>query len=535
MRYLARFQVETLTPLSIGSGRSGLLNQRLVAKDANGLPHIPGTSLAGVVRHTLKTNLEEESIEAIFGFQRDKSEEGQGSRILFSSGHLLAVDGKTVLEGLQKVDFSHAYYKNFKHLPERDHVRINHRGVADKTGKFEEELVNKGTRFVFEIELEGHAVDAEIWQQILDVLNSPQFRIGAGTRKGFGQFKVCHCYTRQFDLSKEADFTAYLHKSSSLNAQDTKDWSKYTKETFEHGLFPFHRTLVARDFFLFGAGIGSSRADQMPKKEEVFEWTDQGVKLSEYYLLPATSIKGAIAHRVAYHYNRLNHTNIEQLLAKSKEKQLGFDVETALQAKDYQLPYPLEQLDYPSNSPEWQRLEAEINSWSMDDNATWQQYLQELNTNALETAQWPVGEKNNAVKTLFGSGKNSPNTNKKNNNQVDLAEKEDKGARGKVLFSDFYLAEAKVSTKVFNHVALDRFTGGARDGALFTEELSASKAEIKIKLFVEPSAFADDPLVKEAWEAALADLDSGQLQLGGSSNKGHGVFQKKMEAVNSKA
>lgn len=519
MRYLARFQVETLTPLSIGSGRSGLLNQRLVAKDANGLPYIPGTSLAGVVRHTLKTNLDETSIETIFGFQRDKSEDGQGSRILFSSGHLLAIDGKTVLEGLQKVDFSHPYYKNFKHLPERDHVRINDRGVADKTGKFEEELVNKGTRFVFEIELEGHPADAKIWEQILGILNSPQFRVGAGTRKGFGQFKVRHCHTRQFDLSKEADFMAYLQKSSSLNAQDTKDWREYVESSFEHGLIPYHRTLVARDFFLFGAGIGSSRADQMPKKEEVFEWTEQGVKLSEYYLLPATSIKGAIAHRVAYHYNRLNQANIEQLLAKDKEKQHGFDLEAALKAKEYQLPYPLEALDYPSNSPEWQRLEAEINSWTIDENAAWQHYALGLKQDEVaETFQQHVGEENKAIKTLFGCAKEG-----------------NKGARGKVFFKDCYLSETEVKTKVFNHVALDRFTGGARDGALFTEELSTSKAEIEIELFVEPSAFADDPLVKEAWEAALTDLDSGQLQLGGSSNKGHGVFLKKMEAVNSKA
>ena len=54
IRYIARFVVEAATPLAVGSGNKGLTIDRLVIKDANGLPFIPGTSLAGVVRHELK-------------------------------------------------------------------------------------------------------------------------------------------------------------------------------------------------------------------------------------------------------------------------------------------------------------------------------------------------------------------------------------------------------------------------------------------------------------------------------------------------
>lgn len=43
IRYIARFTVEAASALGVGSGNTGLVNDRLVARDANGLPYIPGT------------------------------------------------------------------------------------------------------------------------------------------------------------------------------------------------------------------------------------------------------------------------------------------------------------------------------------------------------------------------------------------------------------------------------------------------------------------------------------------------------------
>ncbi|WP_373549465.1 RAMP superfamily CRISPR-associated protein, partial [Haliscomenobacter sp.] len=295
-RYLARFTIETNTPLSIGSGRGGLLNQRLIAKDANGLPYIPGTALAGVVRHELaKQAVNQAAIEKLFGYQHLLAKDGQGSRIDFSSAHLLAEDGQTVLEGLCEIDFSQAYYQNFKRLPERDHVRIDHRGVAVKHNKFEEELVHRGTRFVFELELQGTAADKTHWQIILGILNAPMFRVGAGTRKGFGQFKVIDCTHREYDLSQKEALLAYLGKSSSLN-QALQGWSLYQAQTIKNTWTTYSITLKARDFFLYSAGTGNKHADVTPKKEKIFVWPEQGSpQLEERYLLPATSIKGALA------------------------------------------------------------------------------------------------------------------------------------------------------------------------------------------------------------------------------------------------
>ena len=50
-RFLARFVIEAETPLAVGSGEKDILTDALVATDVNGLPYIPGTAIAGVLRH----------------------------------------------------------------------------------------------------------------------------------------------------------------------------------------------------------------------------------------------------------------------------------------------------------------------------------------------------------------------------------------------------------------------------------------------------------------------------------------------------
>ncbi len=508
IKYIARFKVETQTPLGIGTGRSGLLNERLIARDANGLPYIPGTALAGIVRHELEK--EGQTVNYLFGFQTPREKEGQGSRIVFSSGLLVAYDNQSVIEGLQQVDYSHIYYSSFrrKNLPQRDHVRISHRGVAEKTGKFEEELVYKGARFAFEIEIEGTEEDEKIWDKILSILNHPSFRIGAGTRKGFGQLKVLSCHTRRFNLERKEDLLAYLGKSSSLNS-DITDWNTYHNEDKQAiNWLHYEIRLKPESFFLFGSGLWDEKADLTPKKEKCFVWEDgKEPELKSYYLIPATSIKGAISHRVAYYYNDLNKTSIEAEIEKNVP--LEFDIEGALQKMtDDQLPSRIDQLNYAADSIEWKKLEAKIEALGANQSDSWQIYKDFLEQNSDDKLfkNLSVGENNDAVKTLFGYAKTG-----------------DDGANGSVIFSDLFLEIKEESVKYFNHVSIDRFTGGARDGALFTQEVVASTNVFTMDIFVEPTAFSDK-IVKLAFEEAIEDLTKGNLQLGGSSAKGHGVF-----------
>ena len=62
-RYLARVIIEATTPLAIGSGEKNMITDQIILSDVNGLPYIPGTSLAGIIRHALG---EEISIQFLF-------------------------------------------------------------------------------------------------------------------------------------------------------------------------------------------------------------------------------------------------------------------------------------------------------------------------------------------------------------------------------------------------------------------------------------------------------------------------------------
>jgi CRISPR/Cas system CSM-associated protein Csm3 (group 7 of RAMP superfamily) len=519
-KFLAQFIIEADTPFALGSGEKGFTVDRLIARDALGLPYIPGTSLAGVIRHELDPDEVPKSVEKLFGFQ--DMDNGQGSRINFSSAHLVGEDGKAAIEGLQVVDFTSDYYCCFQKLPERDHVRMNDKGTADTKGnsKFDEELVHKGTRFAFNMELNGYHSDHQAWQGVIELIHRPLFRVGAGTRKGFGKLKVITCKTKVFDLQKKEDLLAYLAYSNSLN-EDISDWVEIQPEgKSQDSWVHYQLNLTPENFFLFGAGYGDEDVDNKPKTERYFDWSSGKPFLAEkdWLLIPATSAKGALSHRIAYHYNMLTKTFIGGDQHAVMSPPLA-NIDSILASLN--VPVEVEPFNFNSDSPEWEDHRKAIESWNLDEvlekSNAWQHYKDELEkykANYQPDAK-SIGEDNIAVKTLFGFALD-------NNAE---------GARGNVIFSDIYLEPKAEAEKVFSHVSIDRFTGGARDGMLFQQKVTSS-GSFKLDIYVNGESFADAN-IKIAFEEALKDLCNGDLQLGGGSAKGHGVFKGSYEILTS--
>ena len=148
-------------------------------------------------------------------------------------------------------------------------------------------------------------------------------------------------------------------------------------------------------------------------------------------LIPATSLKGALRHRIAYRYNQRKGIFADQI------------------------------------------------------------------TSLPDTAE------NEAVRILFGQALR-------------------KQQRGNVLFSD--IIESPVQSHLFNHVSIDRFTGGTINGALFTEQVDYVTGRIfSTDIQVRKDVLADDD-VKFAFETAIDDLCKGLLPLGGGTSRGHGLF-----------
>jgi len=99
---------------------------------------------------------------------------------------------------------------------------------------------------------------------------------------------------------------------------------------------------------------------------------------------------------------------------------------------------------------------------------------------------------------------------------------ENQGQKGKVYFEDVFLDD--YNEKIFQHVAIDRFTGGAIDGALFQEK-TVNTNEFKINIYLENSISQKSI---EIFEKSLKDIVIGMLPLGGAVSKGHGVFRGKV-------
>ena len=418
-RFVAQITLEAVTPLKTASGQSDFFVDAPVLKDWNGLPMILGTSIAGVLRK----EFQESEADEIFG-------QDNGSRVLISNAHLL--DETQKLHSTLGISPKSDFLQKYENLPIREHTAIDERGVAKERSKFDEEVVFAGSRFKFEMEFLGDKEEDEaIWQRLLSLINSPLFRLGGGSTKGFGEIKVVSCFESSYIIGKD-----YQDKPSDLNIQkgiDVKDTIQ--KSNQEYTIYKI--TLEPDSFFSFGAGFGDDEVDDIPVTEEIAKWDkEKGYFSDKQILLPASSLKGALSHRVAYHYNRLEE-------------------------------------NFADNIP-------------------------------VEEFENYIGENNLAVATIFGASKGHQYEKK-----------------GKALFSDMFKEFKSDEVKIFDHVKIDRFTGGAIDSALYNEKVIAKKDKWEIEIVL-----VDDlnDNIKEAFKATLEDLCNGLLPLGGKVNRGHGIF-----------
>jgi CRISPR/Cas system CSM-associated protein Csm3 (group 7 of RAMP superfamily) len=405
MMYVARVEIEALTPLKIGSSKVDMIVDMPVNRDWNGLPYIQGTSLAGILRK----EFDEEKAKEIFGYEESGEDDGMGSSVIVSSALLVDENGE-VYEGIlkKKSDF----LRFFETLPLREHTAINEKGTALEHSKFDEEVIYKGARFRFLLESQNK----EHLMEVLEKLVRPHLRIGAASTRGFGRFKVVRAQFEEMGSERYASWSGSLNEalSNEYEFQEPKSrWIEYRLD------------LVPEETFFFGSGYEDEESDATVLVEPVIDYENREFK-EGYVVIPASSVKGAIAQRTTFYYNALNGNYVED------------------------------------------------------------------------------GQYAERVEAIFGEKK----------------DKGGKGAKGKILVGDCYVPPSE--EKLFNHVKIDRFSGGAVDGALFNERV-IYKRKFELRIYLDPSI--NDQKAIEAFERALSDVTKGMLPLGGRSLKGHGIFR----------
>lgn len=445
--FLARVTFEAQTPMRIGAGFGSVTTDACVGRDVNGLPFVPATTLKGLLRHALPSDV----AGRMMGWRTDT--DGRGSWLSLTEARMVGPDGG-VVDGLTDPGTvaQDPFLGRFVNLPIRQHVRLTHWGVAADRAKFDEEVVPKGARFCFEMELRADGRGEDDFLCLLDILRTDTFRIGGGSRRGFGQIRVVDVGFCKLDFNVRDDFFAYVSKSASLSGP----WCRFrplpVDVVADVSAVRYELRLQPVDFIFFSSGMGDNRSDMAVVKEAFVGWDAEGRPVwgdaEESVVIPAASVKGAIAHRVAFHHNVRSGVFADFIPTGDAERY--------------------------------------------------------------------IGKNNMAVSSLFGS-------------EGERAEGKTVGkVRGRLLFSDVVRRRVAAHPKCFNHVRIDRFTGGAVDGALFGDEpLFAATERFCLRLSLLPGKAAC-PDAEAALEEALKDICSGALPLGGSVNRGYGRFRGRL-------
>jgi CRISPR/Cas system CMR subunit Cmr4 (Cas7 group RAMP superfamily) len=466
--HIARFTLEARTALSIGTGGPDGVYDHPIVRDANGLPMIPGTSLAGVLRHLWIADHgdDEASANVLFGYQR--RDQGEASRLEVASCAIQDSTGQPV-EGLlldgeeQRDDLLKAARRTLEDPLFRDRVRLSHRGVADHRGKFDRGLLAAGHRFSGELRLWSTRKKDVEWENLLALLVDPRLRLGGATRAGFGALRLVDLHSASLDLRDVADVERYRTLGSSLadHAELTALDPKALPRTEGAKLSAtFTIRLDARDFWRIGQGDGPIGAyqkepDLVPKVEPVVDWSrGTGTLITRVALVPGSSVKGALAHRTAFHWNAL-----------APDGAFAEDVDP------------------------------------------------------VKLVEWDKSEDCAGVRALFGYAKDRDSAAGRS--------RDDTGRAGFIIIEDVHvdLSAAAIETHVqaMIHNSIDRFTGGVRARMLFTEEL-LYRQTLELRVTLLPGIEQSDPMARRAFARALRDLCEGRLALGGGTTKGHGVF-----------
>jgi CRISPR/Cas system CMR subunit Cmr4 (Cas7 group RAMP superfamily) len=439
--YLTRLVVETQSPMAINTGNREVGFDTQLARDVNSLPYIPATSIAGVWRNIARETMTTQEIECWFGFAGNKS---QSSTLTIADGALhnnknKPVQGFLTPELINQDEILSLLIQERPHLRER--VSINDRGVAKDKAKFDQIILPAGVRFCIDVKFNFDNANKEIneeqWQKLLACWQHPQFAFGSSTRNGLGKIKVIASKQQIIELDnnpKASEEISLFAKRE--NIPTSLDITPVN--TFKHfASLP----LKAIDNWRCGSGSQLLTKNNIKNdhsiniitySESKFHWTNNKVSLSEPEpVLCGSSIKGIIAHRLAYHLRR--HNNI------------------------------------------------------------WAEDMSDANHEEWETRP-------EALKGLLGIAH----------------EEHAQSLAGKLFVEDSTISYKHTITR--HHNSIDRFTGGVRKGALYSEEL-LYQPEFTLKISLASNTSLPLALIK-ALEDTFEDLKIGLLPMGAGSGRG---------------
>lgn len=322
MLYIVRSIIELKTPLHCGGGEADGLLDAPICRDAFGLWYIPGSSIAGILRATVRQSFGRNAEKSLFGITDD--EKGIASRVWCSDAVLIDFEGgfawQAHVENREKKILSPSFV--------RDHVRIDvTTGTAENGGKFDEEYVPTGTRFALEITLNGWGKepdkqDLQVFSTVIRELCDGRLHFGGKAGNGYGEYDVLYYEGRHFTLTNAKHMQQFLNLADEpqftgecgnvWRPEQLSDTSKAGEGISGNIVIPLRSTGP----LLIAGGSASEQADAdmcfattafCNYKKKAFE---------SRFVVPGSSIKGVLRHRIYDILKTLCIDNSETIIEK---------------------------------------------------------------------------------------------------------------------------------------------------------------------------------------------------------------------------
>jgi len=291
------------SPLIIGTGDKYEEMNILIQRNHKGNPFIPGTTLAGVLRHHFIDYFKNEEFaddfdDYFWGYSKKdekNNHKGAQSSLIVSDASLESdivsdnsVESKITSDTNMKSDLK---------IEIRDGIRIDNKtGMVKNKGKYDYETLAPGCEFEFKFELNIRETFCKngfekILNTLLDELKNNNISLGSMTTKGFGEIEIVNSDIYKFDFSKPKDVINWLKYGYSQNKKDNiteEKFKKIQKDLILEAHFRLKTSLIIRAY------SGELKAPDASH-----------IQSNGASVIPGTSLKGAIRSRAVRIINTL--------------------------------------------------------------------------------------------------------------------------------------------------------------------------------------------------------------------------------------
>jgi len=466
------------SPLHVGGLEQSVEVDLSLAVNGQGQYYIPGSSLAGALRTGMAAidSIDTELIKTLWGFQPERDPNGPSPR----TGHASFILIKdAVVTGGQ---------------PERrDGVAIDRAwGAAANRMKYDRAILPKGSVIEFHLTLEQQKQQFESSKialaKLIQALEQGEIRIGAAKTRGLGCVKLTNVQVQQQTFADRKKMLQVLRGQwDSISLPTTEQATISTQLHIQIDWQPIDPVMVKAE----AAGIA---VDMLPLVSAIDDQTDDHLTL----VLPGSSIKGVL------------RSQAERII-----RTIGADQDNLNQSFDQQVQLPLVTELFGRAA---KKIEQQANGKTQNNGS---------NGSSDEAKEEPSRQ----IGRLFVEDCYA---------KCPMASQTWDQVMAATTSEDLQKAIQQTGlahTQVAHHVAIDRWTGGASEGALYsvlepmnlawhpvqlTLELGQlDPATLKMKL-LEPSL--QRPLLMLVL-LLLRDLASKRIPLGFATNRGMGTIR----------